>query len=284
MITKVEVFSEQPDAPELPLGGFMPNDDPLQLLDVPQGLGPVKADITSTQSATGRGEIPQGSSTGKRNIVMKIGFNPDFGALQTVASLRQTLYRYLLPEHWTKLRFYSDELPPVVIEGVVESVEPNIFSQDPEVDVSILCHKPDFVDEDATIYTGVVDDGTIEFEFDYIGTVDTGFELRVDATVDNPSYTGGLDITLVSQLVPQLFDIDPVTIDTAKYFKLNTLQSKKRVQNILVADGSLTNLLADVSGTAVWPQIKPGQNLLSVAAEETGQAWTLAFFNRFGGL
>lgn len=283
MITKVEVFSEQPDAPELPLGGFMPNDDPVQIKNI-EGLGPVKADIASTQSASGRGEIPQGSSTGKRNIVLTLGLNPDYTALQSMASLRQILYRYLLPENWTKLRFYSDELPPVVIEGVTESFEPNMFSQDPEVQVSIICHKPDFVEEDATIYTGVVDDGTIEFEFDYIGTIPTGFELRIDAAVANPSYTGALDITMLSQLLPQLFEVDPVTIDGTKYFKLSTMQSKKRVQNILVATGEETNLLADVSASSVWPKIKPGQNVLSVAAEETGQAWTLAYFNRFGAM
>ena len=96
------------------------------------------------------------------------------------------LYKYLLPEQWTRLRFFSDHLPTVDIAGVVETFEPNIFSQDPEIQVSILCPKPDFVDIEATFLTGTVDSGgTIdELEIDYIGTVATGFELRIHSSDD----------------------------------------------------------------------------------------------------
>lgn len=282
MLTKMEVFSDNPSAPELPLGGFMASDDPIQIRDI-DGLGPVKAEVASTGFATGRGELYQGSSTGKRNIVMKLGLNPDW-AEQTMSSLRQQLYRYFLPEAWTKLRFFSDYLPVVDIEGIVESFEPNIFSQDPEVQISVLCHKPDFVEADATIYDGVVDDGTLELEFEYVGTVATGFELRVDADIDNVSYLGDLDITLKSPETPQLLKVEGVTIDTSKYFKMSSVRNAKRVESIAVVDGVRTNLLAKMTTESVWPEIKPGTNLLSVAAAEFGQHWTMAYFNRFGGL
>jgi len=282
VITKVEVFSASPGAPELPLGGFLPNDDPVQIKNI-EGLGPVKAEIASTPFATGRGELYQGSSVPKRNVVLTLGLNPDFDT-QTMAGLRQTLYRYLLPQHWTKLRFFSQELPVVDIEGYVESFEPNMFSQDPEVQVSIICPKPDFIEADATILEGTVDDGTIETEFDYVGTVATGFELRVDRTLDNPSYSGGLLITNVAELEPQLFEIEPITIDTTKYFKLSTVRNAKRVQSIAYTDGAAINLLSGMTGESVWPEIKPGENVFSIASTEFGQVWTLAYFNRFGGL
>lgn len=283
MITKMEVFSASPSAPVLPLGGFMPNDDPVQIKNI-DGLGPVKAEITSTPYATGRGELPQGSSVGKRNIVLTLGFNPDWEQQQTMSSLRQILYRYLMPQAWTKLRFFSQELPTVDIEGIVESFEPNIFSQDPEVQVSILCHKPDFVESDVTILSGLVDDGTIETVFDYIGTTPTGFELRVDKTEANPAYTGDLEIVVKSPVKPQTFEVASVTIDAAKYFKLSTVRNAKRVQSISVVGGVATNLLSSMSDISVWPQLEPGENVLSVGALENGQAWTLAYFNRFGGL
>lgn len=280
----MEVFSAQPNAPELALGGFYPNLDPVQMRDIPQGLGPVKADILSTPFATGKGELYQGSSVGKRNIVMTLGFNPNWRD-QTMSSLRQQLYRYFLPEAWTKLRFFSDDMPTVDIEGYVESFEPNIFSQDPEVQISVICLKPDFIEADATIYYGVVDDGSTQLEIDYTGTVETGFEVRIDQTVDNPSYTGPIDISVQQEPeAPQIFTVDPVSIDGTNYFKLSTVRNAKRVQKIARADGSATNLLAQVSGGSVWPKIKPGKNLFSVGALETGQKWTLAFFNRFGGL
>lgn len=282
MIRRVEVFSSNPSAPELPLGGFMPNNDPVQLRTI-DGLGPVKAELASTAFASGRGELFQGSSIGKRNIVLNLGLNPNW-IDQTMATLRQKLYAYLLPEAWTKLRFFSDHLPTVDIEGIVESFEPNMFSEDPEIQVSILCHKPDFIDVDATIYNGVVDDGTAELEFIYTGTVGTGIELRIDGSTDNPSYSGDFDITLKSPTSPQIFSIQGVLVDTTKYFKVSSVRTKKRAQIILKSDGSATNLLSKITTASVWPEIKPGTNLLSVKATETGQAWTLAYYNRFGGL
>lgn len=282
VITRVEVFSSSPDAPELPLGGFMPNDDAVQIKEI-TGLGPVKADIASTPFATGRGELYQGSSTGKRNIVFTLMLNPDW-VDQSMASLRHMLYRYLMTGMWTKLRFYTQEIPPVDIEGYVESFEPNMFSQDPEVQVSILCHKPDFIDANATVINGVVDDGTLEQEFEYNGSIPTGFELRVDRTLDNPSYTGSLLVTLVSEGQAQVFETNPVTIDTIKYFKLSTVRNLKRVSNVAYADGDITNLLAAKTAESVWSEIKPGENILTIAAAEPGQAWTFAYFNRYGGL
>jgi hypothetical protein len=283
VITKMEVFSEQPGAPELSLGGFSPNLDPVQIRNI-EGLGPVKADITTQPFATGKGELYQGSSVGKRNIVMTLGLNPNW-VDQTIASLRRLLYRYLLPEAWVKLRFFSDDMPTVDIEGRVESFEPNIFSQDPELQISVICPKPDFIEPDATFYYGVVDDGTAELEFEYGGDTATGFEVRVQHSADNIDYTGPIHIS--TQREPeaiQLLTVDPVTIDAAHHFKLSTILNNKRVQKVANADGAVTNLLMYMTDDSVWPEIKPGTNLFKVYATETGQAWTLAFFNRYGGL
>lgn len=283
MITKVEVFSAQPGAPELSLGGFYANLDPVQLRDI-QGLGPVKADIQTEPFATGDGELYKGSTVGKRNIVMAMGLNPDW-ATQTVASLRQLLYRYFLPKAWCKLRFTSDHMPVVDIEGYVESFDENMFSQDPEMQVSIICPKPDFIEADATIYYGVVDDGTAELEFEYTGTVETGFELRIDHSVENATYTGPIEVRAKQEPSDwETFKVNGVTVNGTKYFKLSSVKKAKRVQSISHADGAQTNLLASMTDESVWPVFKPGTNVFSVKADETGQAWTMAYFNRYGGL
>jgi hypothetical protein len=282
VLRRLEVFSSNPSAPELPLGGFMPNDDPVQIRSI-DGLGPVKAELASTAFASGRGELFQGSSVGKRNIVLSLGLNPNW-VDQTLATLRQRLYGYFLPEAWTKLRFFSDHMVTVDIEGIVESFEPNMFSEDPEIQVSVLCHRPDFVDIDATIYEGIVDDGTAELEFVYTGTVNTGFEIRIDATVENAAYGGDFTIRNRAPEDNQDFIIEGVLVDATKYFKLSTVRNAKRAQTISKTDGTPTNILSKVSATSVWPEIKPGVNLLSVAASEVGQAWTMAYYNRFGGL
>lgn len=279
MITKVELFSVRP-APVLSLGGFMPSDDPVMFRDI-DGLGPVKSDISTTDSGASRGETYQGAATGKRNIVLTLGLNPDW-TTQTVSSLRQLLYRYLMTGQWCKLRFHSDEMPTTDIEGWVESFEPNVFSQDPEVQVSIINPKPDFIEIDATIFTGTVDDGSNQQVVEYDGSISAGFEVRVDRSVALPTYSGPLTITVDNSDGIQTIIVDPVTIDTVQSYKMSSVQGKKRVQAEAIADGAITNLLKNKSGD--WPELQPGENLVSIAADTPGQTWTMAFFNRFGGL
>lgn len=279
MITKVEVYSAQ-RSPILSLGGFMPSDDPVHIRNI-ENLGPVKSEITTTPSGTSRGETKQGSSTGKRNIVLTLGLNPDWST-QTISSLRQLLYSYFMTEQWCKIRFYSDEMPTTDIEGTVESFEPNLFSSDPEYQISIINERPDFIEIDASIYSGVVDDGTTWMEIDYQGSVSSGLEIRVDRSVVLPAYSGIVTISVENFKGVQTITVDPVTIDTDKSYKMSSVRGQKRVQNEALADGAITNLLKSMTG--VWPELQPGENLINVQAASPGQTWTLAYFNRFGGL
>lgn len=278
------------------MGGFVPNNQPIQIRDI-AGLGPVKSSILTTPFATGRGGLFQGDSIDNRNIVFTFGLNPDW-AEQTVASLRNLLYRYFMTGFWAKLRFLSDDLPTVYINGVVESCEPNIFSQDPEMQVSIICNKPDFIDEDTTIVTGTtipisgVDFDALDFEslihadveaVDYIGTAPTGFELRIEGT-----YTGPLAFFNAFPDGYQYMGLMDVVIDSSQRFELNTVRSLRGVYNVELPGGdNMVNILAKMDKNADWPEFRHGANKLAVYADHAvgaGLTWTLGYFNRFGGL
>lgn len=282
MITRMEVVSSQPGAPDLPLGGFMPNDDPVQIRDI-NGLGPVKSDLALTPFATGRGELFQGSSTGKRNIVLTLGLNPNW-ANQTMTSLRQLLYRYFMPEYWSTYRFFSDELPDVTIRGVVESFEPNIFSADPEVQVSIICPKPDFVHLDTTIITGATTDPPDEIVLNYLGTANTGFVLIVESPEGEDSYSGGLTITNQYGDLVQSFSANAITVDGLMYVEINTVRSTRHIYNVMYETREAVNILAKLALGADWPEFGPGENTFSIIADVTGLRWRLGYFNRYGGL
>jgi hypothetical protein len=277
----MEVDSQLPGAPVLPLGdGFMPNDDPIQIRNI-EGIGPVKSEIASTPFATGRGDLFQGSSTGKRNIVLTLGLNPNW-EVQTMMELRQLLYRYFMPENWGTFRFISDELPTVQIIGVVESVEPNIFSEDPEMQVSIICPKPDFIDVDTTLIRGLsssVDTTSIN----YIGTVPTGFELRLALSTTVPSYSGEVIVSNVVGPFSQTFKALGVLVNPGVYFKMNTVRSSRHMFSVF-SDGSVANILEKMETDSVWPELNSGENIFSVVTAAPGLHWTLGYFNRFGGL
>lgn len=281
MITKMEVFSPNPSVPELPVAGFMPSSDPIQIRDI-QGLGPVKAEIATTPFATGRGEIFQGASVTKRNIVVTLGLHPNW-VDQSMTSLRQMLYRYFMPQSWTKLRFISDDFPVVGIDGVVESFDPNMFSQDPEIQISIICPKPDFIEVDTTLVYGVVDDGTTEVVIDYAGSVSAGFELRILSSEILATYLG--DLTIVNKSVEgtRTFKAQAVTVDSDMYFMMNTVRSDRRIHNVL-DDGQAINILAKMATQSEWPELSPGENVFTVAASTPGLDWVMGYFNRFGGI
>jgi Phage tail protein len=282
VITRMEVVSDRPDAPDLPLGGFMPNNEAIQIRNI-EGLGPVKADIASTPFATGRGELYQGVSVPKRNIVLTLGLNPNY-ASQSMASLRQLLYAYFMPENWARYRFISDELPTVFINGIVESFEPNIFSQDPEIQVSIICPKPDFIDVNTTLLSGTVDDGTTETTVNYLGTVPTGFELKIQPSATLASYSGDLTIKNVVRGEEQIFKIQSVNVDSSMYVDLNTVRASRYVYNVSPVDESAIDILAKIARNPVWPELNSGENVLSFAASTPGLDWHLGYFQRFGGL
>ena len=70
--------------------------DPIQVIGI-DGLGPVKAAITTAPFGAFDGEAYVGASVGKRNIVLTIGLHPDW-AIQTIEELRQLLYNYFMSE------------------------------------------------------------------------------------------------------------------------------------------------------------------------------------------
>lgn len=279
----MEIASSYSHAPNLPLSSdFVPNNDPVQIRSI-EGLGPVKAEVASTPFATGRGDLYQGSSTGKRNIVLTLGLNPNW-IDQTMASLRQLLYRYFMVETWATLRFFTEELPVVTIRGVVESFEPNIFSEDPEIQISILCPKPDFFGVDATIVRGTVDNDN-QIVIDYEGSAPTGFELRIQSTPALVSYSGNMNI--INQAVgidQQVFRLRSIQINPSLYLQMNTVRSTRRVYSVTIPGAVEVNILAKMETVSSWPELFPGENLFSVEADLEGQKWTLAYFNRFGGL
>lgn len=286
MLQRIEVESYSPTLP-LPIGSGA-SDDPIQIRNI-DGLGPVKAALSSTPFATGRGSYPQGGSIPERNIVLTLGLNPNWED-QTVESLRKQLYGYFMPEQWCKLRFFTDEYPDVDIEGICESVEPNIFSQDPEIQVSIINNQPDFVAIDDTAINGsvtnaLIDGDPTEYEFTYEGNAPAGFVLAVRSTPSNPSYTGPLLIVNETQDSVDTFQLEEVTIDTTKYLLFGTWDNDRKIHTLDIStDAIVDQLLKQVMPDSSWMKLKPGQNILAVSTEENFLTFNLTYFARYGGL
>lgn len=250
-----------------------------------EGLGPVKADLPSA-SYFGDGEYITGKRVGKRNIVLTVGLNPDW-VTQTVAELRNALYKYFMPKRWVRLEFTSTHLPTVYIQGYVESLDPNMFSQDPEMQVSIICPLPDFVAVDTTQKTGTMHAafGT-PLIWDYEGTVPTGFILM--QTTPSTTFTGELQVKLENEENVQGLIGFTTQVQAARQFLLSTMDGSKYVQEEN-AGVRLKNLLGYLTTAMEWLQVAPGENQLELKGIPSSgglltQAWTLEYNARYGGL
>jgi len=286
MITQLEVFTPRVTVPPLPIVDGSPANDPIQIRNI-DGLGPVTAQINTEQYGSLDGEFYTGGFTGKRNIVLTLGFNPDWST-QTIESLRQIVYAYFMPKTQVKLRFTSTHMAQVDTDGYVESCEPNIFSKDPEMQVSIICPNPAFYGSSVTVIPGetlALPDG-LPTEIDYLGTLPTGFVLSVTPTDDAPSMASG-EVRIVNDDgigTPDIFIVTGVKVDGTKYFQASSEQGNKYVRQIDTPSGVETSILGQQAPGSIWMMLNNGVNLFRVMSDLPGQAWTMQYYAKYGGI
>ena len=281
MLTEVKAFSSWRSAPVMPLNGSRAETDLIQVRNI-SGLDPVKASVNTSPYGSVDGASYVGSSLTNRNIVLTLHPNPDYDNW-TYESLRRLIYAYFMPKRPTKLVFYSDDMIPVAISGIVEGVTVNMFSKDPELQVSIICPDPYFTALEATVITGqTVRPGGDVVVVDYGGTIEAGINVKVTAvTAPNPT---GITVQIGDPPITSFGVV--ATVDPATYFELSSIPMRKYVQNVGIGSGVITNLLSKVSiqeGSA-WPTLQPGENEFRVVTDQGAQDWELRYFERFGGL
>jgi hypothetical protein len=286
VLTEVKAYSSWHSAPTLLLSdNGRAETDLIQIRNI-EGLDPVKASVNTSPFGSVDGEAHVGSSVQSRNIVLTVRPNPNWDTW-SYESLRRLLYSYFMPKRPTRLVFYSDDIPPVEISGIVESVEANQFSNDPELLVSIICPDPYFTSLDPIVITGQAvrpedrDEGDV-VEINYEGTIETGIYVKVTYTSNPPPTFIGIQI---GDPAISYFNV-VASVSSSKYFEMSSLSMRKFVQNVDIGSGIITNLLSKVQiqeGSS-WPTFQPNENEFAVITDVGVQDWELTYFERFGGL
>lgn len=277
MLTELKAYSSWPSAPTLTLDtGGRVETDLVQITNI-EGLDPVKASVNTSPYGSVDGTSYMGSSVLSRNIVLTVKPNPNWDTW-TYESLRRLLYSYFMPKSLTRLVFYSDDMDPVQIYGVVEDVSGSRFSKEPELQVSIICPDPYFTALNPTVITG--NNGVVA-TFDYNGNVESGMVVKV-------SHVSGAPTTIGIQLGdPKLTYFGVIAdVNSTKYFELSSIPMRKYVQNVNIGSGIIENLLSKINiqeGT-LWPTLQPGENEFQVITDNGVQDYELTFYERFGGL
>lgn len=107
-----------------------------QILDI-AGLNPPRAQINTSTIVGLDGAVFNSSKLETRNIVLTIKINGD------VEANRQQLYNYFRVKSWCKF-YYTNQNRDVSIEGYVESLECNFFTNNETAQISIICPYPYF--------------------------------------------------------------------------------------------------------------------------------------------
>jgi hypothetical protein len=274
MITKVEVRNKQGSLLSLQLDD---DTDSFLVLGI-DGLGPVKATLVSSSFAGLDGEQLNSKRRETRNIKIQMGLRPDPAAAETVEGLRFQLYAFFMPESDVSLRFYTDGDLTLDILGTVETCDPAIFSQESDMDISIMCYSPDFFDPTPEIVTGNTTSTSTTTVISNDGFIETGmvFTLNVNRTLTE--FT--LYNTPPNDTVRSL-DFSG-SLAAGDVLVISTIPGSKGVT--LTRSGVVSSMLWAISPQSNWLSLEPGDNEFRAYASGAAIPWTLEFTKKYGAL
>lgn len=269
MLSEVTVYSPQLETePYTLVRPGSADNDLIQIREI-AGLGPVTANINTSKSGNVDREVFLSANLGSRNIVLTLGPNPDWET-STYESLRLLLSKTFMPESKVRMTFSDTERETVEISGYVESFEPNMFAQNPEYQVSIICPESDFVGEEVQILTlpvhlGVVYVSSERLDIEYEGTRPTGLELRI------PVLPSGSSIHVVDMSIFHKYSgftsglfVDNMSVGEDQGLILSTVVGDKYAKTLHASSTPQTSVMQKVATSSQWIQLKTGLNSLRV--------------------
>lgn len=179
MLTQIDVISE--DYFELPILGVTPKSS--LLLKKVTGLNPPDRSLFIGDYSQDGG-LYQGRRVGPRNVVFTIDLNPNPALGETVAALRQALYKAFIDpqiegDH-LKMVLHDDLGVERYLVGYCEKFESEIFDSESMCQVSMICPDPYLRNNEDKILEQST--GWQSFPYTYEGTAETGFTVRIYVT------------------------------------------------------------------------------------------------------
>lgn len=268
--------------------GADPEDGSGLLITEIEGLGPTKADINMTQLATADGGIFNSARVNSRNIVIKARFT----YANTIEEARLASYKFFPIKQPVTFHIETDSRIAEAT-GYVESNEPVIFSDECDMQVSILCESPYFlaVDENGkkeTTFAGI--DFLFEYPFEnedlheptlefgnivnkkentvyYDGDAETGCIIQIHAVGEATNVT----IYNIKTREIMALDSDKLValtgsgISYGDTITINTIKGQKSIT--LLRNGVTYNILNILGKDADWFQLAKGDNLFTFTAD-----------------
>lgn len=291
MIEYIEVVNEAGEHLQLPLSN--PWETGIAVMNL-QGVGTAKANINMTGYADSDLKKKNSVTLDTRNILITLQY---IGTdTESVEQVRDKSYVFFAPKKTIHLIIKTDQRF-VGIDGIVESNEPDIFSENEQASISILCEDPLFYDENekGTVRDEYDLNATIpEFSFpfsnesltedlivlgeithrpvnviNYPGEYNIGLTIKLHCTgtLINPKLTSmrqkgvfKLNTDLLADIIPE-----SKTFNAGDSITINTVNGNKSI--LLLREGVVYNILHLLDSQSTWPMLMTGKNEFVLDAE-----------------
>lgn len=288
MLKKVTITNYLGNSVEYKIEGADPDDGSGLLITEIEGLGPTKADINMTELATADGGIFNSARVSTRNIVIKARFT----YANSIEDARLSSYKFFPIKKPVTFRIETDNRIAETT-GYVESNEPNIFSDESDMQVSIICESPYFLSvgeggQQETTFAGI--DYLFEFPFEneslyepllefgnivnkkentvyYDGDAETGCIIQIHAVGEATNIT---IYNIKTREIMALSSAKLVTLTGAgiSYGDDITIDTRSGHKSItLLRNGVTYNILNILDKDADWFTLAKGDNLFTFTAD-----------------
>ena len=285
MVKRVVITNYAGESVEYKIEGVDVNHNNGLLITEIEGLGPTGADLVFNKLVSVNGSRYNSGRINERNIVIKACFT----YANTIEEARLSSYKFFPLNKMLKFEIETDNRKAYTY-GYVEKNEPNIFESESDMQISVICESPYFLDSRGEFIESF-SNVTPLFEFVYEneglspntemssyeykkesiieckGECEVGLKMVLHAIglVTNPAIyflsTGG-HLTLDSE---RLKTMTGEYFDNGDDIVVTSLPSSKSIY--LIRNGEKINIINAFGRDLYWPKLLPGKNSFSYVAD-----------------
>lgn len=254
------------------------------------GLGPPKADISLNEISTTDQSTFANARLDPRDIEFDLALLEIPELNHSIENARHVVYKYFQLKKKAKILIYTDSRT-LETEGYVESIEPDIFSKEESVTVSVNCPDPYLYDVNTRVVNASSIEPNFEFPFSNESLTDPLMEVGIihREAIANLEYDGELDVGFTFVLkarktLPSTGEIVLRSLENEEVMKLNLAILKSAMGGDIIAgdeihvsthlgrknvevyrDGIYKRAIGSVIRGSDWFVLTPGFNSFSYA-------------------
>lgn len=251
------------------------------------GISPVGGEIYITPFASIDGGLYAGSRVPSRNIVLTLGM---MNHPNDAEDARMILYNYFRIKDPVNLIFYTS-YRILQINGYVESVDVDIFSEEEIATVSVICVDPwfksdinraisfsgtmpsfEFIFSNESLTEPLLEFGTISIDtrtdIYYEGDVKIGFDLTISflsSDFHNIYFYNMITKERLTIFTDQIQNITGSPLSVGDELYISTVSGDRHAY--LLRNGVFTNVIAAIDKNATWFQLTKGGNVFAFSSD-----------------